>query len=441
MRFPMVSEIASKDVVSIDINSSLNAAIEKMMSNNHRNIIITGANSFKILTVHNMLSFKSQKIDLNTPLKELPLTIVNTINHKTDILGTIEFLNCEIEYICVLNDNDSLYGIISHTDIITNIDPDALMENFCLYDFLRLSKRAKWVQKEVQTAILLKEMLADSLDSVVVVEDSKPLGIFTTKDIMRLVKEDCDTSAPISRYMTSPVDTISRQASVKETLSFLAIKHYKRVVVVDEDGKIAGVVSQKELISMTYSNWAILMKRHQDELSQINKKLLNNSEHFENLATKDALTGLYNRHKFSELFTSLQKHMIEREEELAIIMVDIDHFKHVNDTYGHNQGDRILMEVAKSLKSNLRHMDVVCRWGGEEFIMLLPTADLANAILLANKARMRLQELEHQNIGTVTASFGVALVSSSDSLQNAVEKADKALYEAKESGRNCVKIY
>lgn len=73
--------------------------------------------------------------------------------------------------------------------------------------------------------------------------------------------------------------------------------------------------------------------------------------------------------------------------------------------------------------------------------MLLPTADLANAILLANKARMRLQELEHQNIGTVTASFGVALVSSSDSLQNAVEKADKALYEAKESGRNCVKIY
>lgn len=440
MRFPKVSEIASKEVVSIDINSSLNAAIEKMMLNNHRNIIITGANAFKILTVHNILSFKSQKIDLNTPLKELSLTTVNTINHRADILSTIEFLNCEIEYICVLNDNDSLYGIISHTDIITNIDPDALMESFCLYDFLRLSKRAKWVQKEMQTAILLKDMLADSLDSVVVVENFKPLGIFTTKDIMRLVKEDCDTTAPISRYMTSPVDTISKHASVKETLNFLATKHYKRVVVVDEDGKIAGVVSQKELISMTYSNWAILMKRHQDELSQINKKLLNNSEHLENLATKDALTGLYNRHKCSELFISLKQHMNEREEAFSIVMVDIDHFKHINDTYGHNQGDRVLTEVAKSLKSNLRHMDVVCRWGGEEFVMLLPTADLANAILLANKARIRLQELVHESIGTITASFGVALIAQNDSLQGAIEKADKALYEAKESGRNCVKV-
>jgi diguanylate cyclase (GGDEF)-like protein len=132
--------------------------------------------------------------------------------------------------------------------------------------------------------------------------------------------------------------------------------------------------------------------------------------------------------------------MIERESEMSLIMIDIDNFKKINDTHGHNVGDSVIVQISQTLIKNLRNIDIVCRWGGEEFVILLPTADIDNAALLAEKLRGHIENLEVESVGSITASFGISRVVEGDDLKTAVHRADEALYIAKQSGRNCVKL-
>lgn len=304
MKFPIIADIASTSVVSIDINSSVSDTINMMLKHEHRNVIVLDNECFKIFTVIDILNIKSQNIDLNTPLKELSLLAIPVISKYKNILDTMEYLNLSIEYICVLNENDSLYGLLTHTDIISNIDPETLMDNFRLQDFLKLGQKTERVEKQEKMSELFKKMLDKSFDNVVIVENTKPIGIFTTKDIMKLIKNNEDLELPISRYMSAPIETINKRASVKEALELIKKKHYKRVVVVDDNGNLSGIISQKELISLTYSRWAVLMKEYQEELSEINTILEKKNREYKELASTDSLTGLYNRNKFSELYLS-----------------------------------------------------------------------------------------------------------------------------------------
>lgn len=439
MKFPTISEIATTSVISVDINETISNAMKIMFSHDHRNIIVTDNDVFHILTVNDILYIKSKNIDLATSLKDLKLTVVPIVKKDKSVLHTLEYLSYNIEYICAVNDDGSLYGLITHTDIISSVDPDTLMDNFYLNDFLKLGKRAKWINKDIKTQDLFCDLLKNTSDSVIVVENFKPIGIFTTKDVIRVMKQDADLSLPVSHYMSSPVDTISNNSSVKEALEFLKDKHYKRVVVVDEEGSITGIISQKELISLTYSKWVILMKEYQEELDKINTSLLSKNKKYEQLASKDSLTGLYNRAKFLELYDASYAIMRQRENQMSLIILDIDNFKLINDTYGHNVGDKVIEQISQALLKVLRSIDIVCRWGGEEFVILLPAVDLDHAVIIAEKLRVYIQELEIENMGRVTSSFGVARVKNEDDVKSVIDRADKALYMAKASGRNCVK--
>lgn len=439
MVFPKVGSIATTSVVSIDVNSKISDAIKKMFESEHRNILIIDGEIFRIMRVTDILNIKSQGINMESSLKEVELPLVPIVNKEKTVLHTLEYLNCEVEYICVIHDNGELYGLISHTDIVSSIDPDTLMDNFCLLDFLKLGKRAKWINKDLTTSELLCDMAKKSFESVIVVEDFKPIGIFTTKDVIGVIERNEDLSKPISSYMSSPVETIGKDCSVKEALEFLKKRDYKRVVVVDDEGKMAGVISQKELIATTYSRWALLTKEYQKELDQMNSDLLNKNIKYKEMASRDPLTNLYNRHKFLRLFQSSHTTMVESENEMSLIIADIDYFKKINDIYGHNVGDNVIVKLSELFVANLRHIDMVCRWGGEEFVMLLPAINMDNAAILAEKLRNSIEELEIENIGKVTASFGVTQIRAVDDLKSAVGRADKALYDAKNSGRNCVK--
>jgi len=439
MKFPSLSDISSTTVIHINSEASISDAIELMLSNNHRNIVIEDGDIFRILTVVDILNIQAQNIDLTSSLKALELTIVPTISKIKNVLDTLEYLSASIEYICVLNEDQSLYGLLTHTDITSNIDPDTLMDNFRLKDFLKLGRKMKWVDKDEITSVLLNEMVVSKFDNAVIVENKKPIGILTTKDVMRLIKHKEELSLPVSRHMSSPVDSINKNASIKEALEFVKKKHYKRVVVVNNEGELSGIITQKELISLTYSRWAVLMKEYQNELSEINTILENQNREYETRASTDSLTGLYNRHKFSELYLSSYKAMTQRHNNMSMIMLDIDLFKKVNDTYGHNAGDQVLIQISHALLRTLRNIDIVCRWGGEEFMVLLPTSDVKNAMLLANKLRKYIEELEIDIVGKVTASFGVSQVREGEDMSDCIQRADTALYLAKNSGRNCVK--
>jgi diguanylate cyclase (GGDEF)-like protein len=439
MKFPSMSNIASTTVAQVDITSSLQNALAVMLEQNHRNVIVIDSNCFRILTVMDILTIQENNICLDTKLSELDLTVVPTITKDKNVLETVEYLNNSIEYICVINEDKTLYGLVTHTDITSNIDPDTLMENYRLTDFLKLGSKMKCVEKETIMSTLFSDMIKDIYDNIVIVDHLKPIGILTTKDILKLIKCKSNLNVEISNYMSSPVDTIHKNSSIKEALEFVKEKHYKRVIVVDEEDKLVGVITQKELITLSYSRWAVLMKEYQNELSEINNMLKDKNKEYETIASTDSLTGLYNRRKFSELFLSSQLLMSQRDNKMSLIILDIDFFKRVNDTYGHNVGDQVLVQISLTLLKNLRNFDIVCRWGGEEFVALLPTASLENAQKLAEKLRDHVEKLDIDIVGKITASFGVTEILFDESMQDAVDRADKALYLAKNSGRNCVK--
>jgi diguanylate cyclase (GGDEF)-like protein len=155
---------------------------------------------------------------------------------------------------------------------------------------------------------------------------------------------------------------------------------------------------------------------------------------------QDAMTGLYNRRFIEAYVETLQATVKRKGSHLAVLMMDVDHFKKVNDTHGHDAGDKVLVAVATALKATLRGSDILVRFGGEEFLALLPDTEADGAMLAAEKVRLAVERLEIAVPGTVlhkTLSIGVAdFPADSADFWDAVKFADTALYAAKERGRN-----
>ena len=166
-------------------------------------------------------------------------------------------------------------------------------------------------------------------------------------------------------------------------------------------------------------------------------------QRLEVMATKDKLTGIDNRHAFDPAFQQVLKTASRNNQALSVILIDIDHFKKVNDNHGHIVGDRVLKIVAGLLKNNLRESDLLCRWGGEEFMMLLPKCELHDAKAFAEKLRLQIEDevmiIDGARI-SITASFGICEYTHDKSQQDVFECVDNALYRAKDLGRNRVEI-
>ncbi len=155
-------------------------------------------------------------------------------------------------------------------------------------------------------------------------------------------------------------------------------------------------------------------------------------------ANTDALTGLYNRRFIYEAFKQTKAISDRYQVPFSVIFLDLDYFKLINDLYGHDTGDRILIEVAKVLKKNLRKSDLAGRWGGEEFLILLPHTNLSSALRVAEKIREEIKNLKVPPVEGITASFGVAEYKEGESVEEIIKRADLALYKAKDEGRNCI---
>ncbi len=176
----------------------------------------------------------------------------------------------------------------------------------------------------------------------------------------------------------------------------------------------------------------------QNELREKNRKL-------EELSNTDDLTKLANRRHFMEVASIEFLRALRYERPLSCILLDLDHFKRINDTYGHLAGDAVLRTVSQTLRNGLRGQDIAARYGGEELILILPETSPEGAEAVAQRYRRAIRELaiEHEGqIVKVSASFGVASYpsNSADTLEHLVRAADAALYQAKELGRDCVVV-
>jgi len=155
-------------------------------------------------------------------------------------------------------------------------------------------------------------------------------------------------------------------------------------------------------------------------------------------ATTDQLTGAWNRGQFEEFAKREIARLNRYGHPVSLVFVDLDDFKRVNDTWGHASGDEVLKGFCDVMRSCLRATDLLARWGGEEFIILMPNSDRMSARLVANRARSALEQHLFAHVGQVTASFGVATCRPGDSINEWLARADAALYRAKVNGRNCV---
>ena len=157
-------------------------------------------------------------------------------------------------------------------------------------------------------------------------------------------------------------------------------------------------------------------------------------------AITDPLTGLYNRLKLDEDIAHEVSRAQRSRSEFSIILLDIDHFKCVNDTYGHLIGDQALKEFSTLLKNNLRASDILGRWGGEEFLIICPDSNLDGCQKLAEQLRAKISAHPFPKVGTLTASFGVAAHIPGEKANTVISRADTALYAAKHQGRNRVEL-
>ena len=158
------------------------------------------------------------------------------------------------------------------------------------------------------------------------------------------------------------------------------------------------------------------------------------------ISITDKLTRLNNRNRTDQFLPAAIENARRMQTNLVVVLIDIDHFKQVNDTYGHLAGDEVLQQFAQTLKQNAISSDYISRWGGEEFLLVWSNIEPINAGQKANELRKKIAKLIIEPVGAVTASFGLAVLTDNDNPKSLIARADENLYEAKERGRNRVVI-
>ena len=181
-----------------------------------------------------------------------------------------------------------------------------------------------------------------------------------------------------------------------------------------------------------------LVKARTVELDALNETLHKKLEYISHIANHDRLTSVYNRYMFEELVRKEISRARRYERPLSFVMTDVDYFKKINDTYGHKTGDAVLAGIAGTLKHSVRASDYVARWGGEEFVIILPDTTKAQACVLAETLRKTIEQIVFEKGITLTCSFGVTALREGDSVNSVFNRIDSALYRAKESERNNV---
>lgn len=176
-----------------------------------------------------------------------------------------------------------------------------------------------------------------------------------------------------------------------------------------------------------------MLKQLRDSRDQIHRQ----NQELQVLATRDPLTKTYNRRSFFEQLRNLWSAAVRYDHALCCIMLDLDHFKSINDTYGHARGDAVLRDVASVLIRSTRHSDILCRYGGEEFCVLVPHIAADQGVRFAENLRLAIESCDLHGLN-VTASIGISSIDHADSPERLIDQADQALYHAKNSGRNQV---
>lgn len=195
-------------------------------------------------------------------------------------------------------------------------------------------------------------------------------------------------------------------------------------------------------LNVALSMIILIMYIHEVAMDKAQKYEQDSLSVLEELSLNDALTGIANRRRINSLLDTEFERAKRYQTPFSIVLFDIDYFKKINDNYGHLVGDNTLKSLSKLVNETIRKTEVVGRWGGEEFILILPEANINTSFLVAEKIRKIISKTKFKDLGgSLTCSFGVSEYKQGITLDELIEQADQALYKAKENGRNMVTVY
>lgn len=278
--------------------------------------------------------------------------------------------------------------------------------------------------------------------------DSFQNTVFTWESVIH--PDDFDrVMTNFDNYITQKSSTYKVQYRCRtQDNGFLWIEDRGRIVEWNKDGTVGRMIGAHRDISAEKKLEeegrfkAIALQDAVDErtkeLLEVNKLLTIKIKEAECLAVTDSLTSLSNRYQFERKLKIECERAKRFNEPLSLIALDLDHFKPVNDIYGHAKGDLVLQATANIISTNVRKIDLVARWGGDEFMILLPSTKLDQAVVLAEKIREKINNANLCDNLRVTASFGVAHMDHKGEPMRLTISADNALYTSKNSGRNLV---
>ena len=312
----------------------------------------------------------------------------------------------------------------------------------------------------------IAKMAELSIGAVIVTQKGKLAGIITERDVLRISgsSQKHPRVELIREHMTKDPVTAQVTDDYNSVYLLMRVNGIRHIPILDGE-RLVGIVSIRDLIHYYQNKLEAEFAEARERIEtmkrlvkfsaeEVLESLFTEISKYKELSLTDHLTGLYNKRYFMMRLQEETARAKRYKQDLALIFCDIDHFKAINDNYGHNQGDTILKEVGRLLGgglgdlniiSRLRKSDIIARYGGEEFVVILPETTAENAVVAAQKMQAALAmntfRVDSEEI-KVTMSFGVAgLDDGIEKAEDLIQRADHAMYKAKETGRNKVVLF
>lgn len=270
-----VMEIATTHITSVSRESSVTQAAQLMMDNNLRNVLIVddGVKEYGILTVSDLAKLVAKKVDFHTQIKNLKYHIVKQVPHDLSILEASFLIREDLGYLCVVDEQKKLLGIVSMTNIVSCIDSDMVTGNIRLGHIIGKTKAKTARPTETLEEIFSK--VNHTVTEAVIICDShhRCEGIITKRDLLKLIMEKVDMSTQVAQVMKSPLVTVDEECTVKEALELMNTKRFKRIVVVEKSGELMGILTREEMMDIVYNKWSQIVREKDRELKELNSAL------------------------------------------------------------------------------------------------------------------------------------------------------------------------
>lgn len=555
-----VRSIMSRDVITLEPKEPLRSALEKMNLNKVSCVVVAeGKKPVGILTERDIIQLLDHSVDFDvTGLMSVMKSPVIAVSEETDIPEAANLMEInDLRRLVVVDGEHNIIGIITQTDVVKNLSIDYFIsfrkaENIMTRDIISIGRKDSLLKA-------IELMAKNHVSCVLVIEDNKLAGIITERDITKAIAENRVLNN-IEGIMTSPVFTINKDTNLYDATRLMEENRLRRLVVVDSEGNVIGIVTQSDIIRNLKTDYVELLKKVLKDKSRalveseikyrtlvehslegimiiqdglikfVNPtllKILNYEEEeivgkdilrfsypddreliseslskfsanqevgclsefrmmhkngegiymevlstliqyegnpailatlrditdrkkaeaeLKRLVITDDLTGLFNQRYFYIQLAREVERAKRHNRPLSMFLVDIDMFKDFNDTYGHWEGDYVLKKIGEILMKNVREIDMAFRYGGEEFVIVLPETGHGDAIIVAERIRKAVAQtvfypftLDGQpDIVSKTVSIGITEFHLEDNVKSFLKRADIALYHAKKSGRNMV---